>query len=314
MEVYRTLSQPDASAETIEPLFHPFASSHLSFTHRTLKGQGGIPTDLVRVTVAGAHGRLNGGTAPTLGVIGRLGGVGARPSRLGLVSDGDGAVAALSVALEAARMASSGDVLAGDLIVSTHVCPRARIVEHKPVPFMESPVSMDEKNRWDVRPEMDAILSIDTTKGNRILNLRGIAITPTAKEGYLLKVSADLLDVYEAVSGCLPQVLAITTQDLLPYGTGIDHLNSLMQPATATAAPVIGVAITTATAVAGSQSFASHEIDIELAARFSLETAFRFGEGTLTFYDKDEYARIEEAYGSLAHLTRVNPALPSRSE
>jgi len=44
------------------------------------------------------------GNAPTLGVIGRLGGVGARPEVIGLVSDGDGALTALSVALKLARM------------------------------------------------------------------------------------------------------------------------------------------------------------------------------------------------------------------
>src|SRR5690554_4160962 len=47
-------------------------------------------TDFIRVTIPGSEGRSNGGSAPTLGVIGRLGGIGARPSRIGLVSDADG--------------------------------------------------------------------------------------------------------------------------------------------------------------------------------------------------------------------------------
>ena len=306
MTVYRALAGPDAGVATLRPLFAPFKTDGVTFDHRTQAGAGGTTTDFVRITVAGAGGRSRGGEAPTLGVIGRLGGVGARPDRLGLVSDADGAVAAMAAALEAATMAAQGDRLPGDLIVSTHVCPRARIVDHKPVPFMESPVSMADKNAWDVRPEMEAILSIDTTKGNRILNRRGIAITPTAKEGYILKASADLLDVYEAVTGELPRVLAITTQDILPYGHGIDHLNSLMQPATATGAPVVGIAVTTGTAVAGSQSHASHEVDIDLASRFALETAFRYGQGRLRFYDPGEYARIIDAYGSLSHLMGAN--------
>lgn len=304
LEMLRLLSRPSAGATALEPLFAHLCP-HVRFETRPMVGAGGLQTDFVRIGIAGTAGRIAGGTAPTLGIIGRLGGVGARPARLGLVSDGDGAVAALSVALEAARLAENGDRFAGDLVVSTHICPTARIVDHKPVPFMESPVTMTEKNAWDVRPEMEAILSIDTTKGNRILNARGIAVTPTVKEGYILKVSPDLLDVYEAVTGTLPRVLPITTQDILPYGTGIDHLNSLMQPATATTAPVVGVAITTETAVAGSQSFASHEIDIDLAVRLSLETAFRFGQGKLAFYDPDEFARIVRMYGSLAHLMRI---------
>lgn len=310
LRVLRALSAADAGWPGVEALFRAHASPALALSHRTIAGQGGATTDLVRVSLAGSRGRLGGGDAPTLGVLGRLGGVGARPARIGFVSDGDGAAAALAVALEAAMMAAQGDAMPGDLIVSTHICPRSPVVAHRPVPFMGSPVAMAEVNAWDVRPEMDAILSIDTTKGNRIMNHRGIAITPTAKDGYVLKASRDLLDVYEAVCGVPPRVLAITTQDILPYGTGIDHLNSIMQPATATAAPVAGVAITTETAVAGSQPNASHEGDIALAARFALEAAYRFGSRDLHFYDEDEYGRIVALYGSLAHLRTV-PAPPA---
>jgi len=308
MRILRALSGPDAGAPRIEPMFQALLSDRVAFTSQTVAGRGGVTADLVRVTVAGAAGRSRGGAAPTLGVLGRLGGVGARPARLGFVSDGDGAAAALALALEAATMAAQGDVLPGDLVVSTHICPRAPVVEHRPVPFMGSPLAMAQTNDWDMRPEMEALLSIDTTKGNRVMNHRGIAITPTAKEGYVLKASPDLLDVYEAVCGIPPRVLAITTQDILPYGTGIDHLNSLMQPATATTAPVVGLAITTETAVAGSQPNASHEVDIALAARFALEVACRFGAGHLAFYDADEYARIVATFGSLAHLMRAPQA------
>ncbi len=305
--VMRALSRPDAGARTVRALFSGLESDAVRWESRTV-GENGATTDLVRVTVGGARGRLAGGDAPTLGVIGRLGGVGARPSRVGLVSDGDGAAAALSVALEAARMAEAGDRLAGDVIVSTHVCPRAPVVPHDPVPFMGSPVDMATKNEWDVRPEMEAILSIDTTKGNRILNHRGIAITPTVKEGWVLKVASRLVDAYEAVCGIRAHVLPITTQDILPYGTGIDHINSLMQPATATCAPVVGVAITAETTVAGCQTGASHPADVELAARYALEVARAFGEGELPFYDAAEFDRIVGRYGPLTHLQGMGRA------
>ncbi|WP_254171499.1 DUF1177 family protein, partial [Clostridioides difficile] len=36
--------------------------------------------------------------APTLGILGRLGGIGARPEVIGFVSDGDGALVAIAVA------------------------------------------------------------------------------------------------------------------------------------------------------------------------------------------------------------------------
>ena len=53
-------------------------------------------TDFVKVLIRGRNGKSSGGNSPTLGIIGRLGGIGARPEMVGLVSDGDGAVSARS--------------------------------------------------------------------------------------------------------------------------------------------------------------------------------------------------------------------------
>ena len=58
-----------------------------------------------------------------------------------------------------------------------------------------------------------------------------------------MKVSKDLLDVYQNTVGELPKVFAITNQDITPYGNDLYHLNSIMQPCTVTSAPVVGVAI-----------------------------------------------------------------------
>ncbi|MEX0633482.1 DUF1177 domain-containing protein [Serratia ureilytica] len=41
------------------------------------------------------------------------GGIGARPTRIGLVSDGDGAIAAIAAALKLAEMQRKGDTLPG---------------------------------------------------------------------------------------------------------------------------------------------------------------------------------------------------------
>ena len=82
-------------------------------------------------------------------------------------------------------MASRGERLVGDVIVATHIDPDAPTIAHEPVPFMNSVVGIAEMNAHEVCAEMDAIVSIDTTKGNRLLNHRGIAITPTAKDGYV---------------------------------------------------------------------------------------------------------------------------------
>lgn len=84
---------------------------------------------------------------------------------------------------------------------------------------MDSPVTSAQCNAEEVDPAMDALLSIDTTKGNRILNARGIAITPTVKDGYLLRTSEDLLSILETTTGCLPKVLPLAQQDIrcLPH-------------------------------------------------------------------------------------------------
>ncbi|MDH4065414.1 MAG: DUF1177 domain-containing protein, partial [Acidobacteriota bacterium] len=248
------------------------------------------------------RGRHRGGSAPTLGIVGRLGGVGARPSRLGLVSDADGAVSAIAIARKLAFMRREGDVLAGDVIVTTHVCPDAPTKPHRPVDFMDSPVAIDAMNAREVRPEMDAVLSIDTTKGNRILNVRGFAISPTVKEGWILKVADDLLRLAEVSSGRAPVTFPITMQDITPYGNGVDHLNSILQPATATVAPVVGLAICAESAVPGCATGASHEIDIAEAVRFSIEVAKEYGAGTCRFYDEAEFARLVSLYGDMKRL------------
>ncbi|HUV33865.1 MAG TPA: DUF1177 domain-containing protein [Candidatus Desulfaltia sp.] len=270
-------------------------------TVKTIKGEKGS-TDFIKIKVPGTSGKTSRGEAPTLGVIGRLGGIGARPEQIGLVSDADGAVTALSVALKLADMQAKGDRLPGDVIVATHICPDAPTQPHKPVPFMGSPVDIATMNRHEIDPEMDAVLSIDTTKGNRVANWMGFAITPTAKEGWLLRISDSLLDIMETVTGRAPRVCPITTQDITPYGNGLHHINSLMQPTTATDKPVVGVAITTEVPVPGCGTGASHPTDIEQAARYCLEVAKMYGKGVCSFYDEEEWRNIAERYGALRHL------------
>ena len=55
-------------------------------------------TDMLKVRIPGKNGKTNGGDAPTIGLLGRLGGIGARPERIGFVSDGDGALCAVALA------------------------------------------------------------------------------------------------------------------------------------------------------------------------------------------------------------------------
>ena len=272
-----------------------------------LKGPKGS-TDMVKVRIPGTRGKTNGGDAPTIGLLGRLGGIGARPEMIGFVSDGDGALAAIAAAAKLLDMQNKGDYLEGDVFISTQICPHAPTAPHKPVPFMGSPVEMSQVNREEVSPELDALLSVDTTKGNRVINTRGFAISPTVKEGYILRTSEDLLEQMQITTGRLPYVFPLATQDITPYGNNVHHLNSVLQPCTATDAPVVGVAITTEVMVPGCATGASHFADVEEAARFMLEVAKYFGKGDLKFYDEEEYELLKKLYGPMNHLQTLGKA------
>lgn len=295
LDLYPLLDTPSACGEAVAEYMRQNGAEDVRVTQ--VVGEKGS-TDFISIRIKGAES----GAAPTLGIIGRLGGIGARPQQIGFVSDGDGALAALAAALKLVRSRQAGDLLPGDVIVNTHICPHAPTIPHDPVPFMSSPVDMATMNRHEVDPAMDAIISIDTTKGNRILNARGIAISPTVKEGYILPISSDLVSLVEQVTGEPARVLPLSTQDITPYGNGLFHINSILQPATATKAPVVGLAITAAVPVAGCATGASHEVDIALAARFSVEAAKAFTRGLVQFYDKEQFALLVKLYGPANHL------------
>lgn len=300
LEVFDILDDGSVTGEKVKAYLKGIHAAADIDVH-AIEGPGGS-TDMIRILVHGSSGKSSGGKAPTLGVLGRLGGIGARPEAIGFVSDGDGALAALAVAAKLLDMQAKGDILEGDVFISTHICPDAPTSPHEPVPFMGSPVEMSQINKEEVSEALDAILSIDTTKGNRVINTRGFAISPTVKDGYILRVSENLLDIMQITTGRLPYVFPLTTQDITPYGNDLYHLNSILQPCTATSAPVVGVAITAETMVPGCATGASHFSDVEEAARFSLEVAKSFGHGTCSFYSTEEFAAITKLYGSMSHL------------
>ncbi|WP_217133027.1 DUF1177 domain-containing protein [Leucobacter chinensis] len=302
IDVVEMLDTPKTSGASLAEFLRSQGAENAEIMVKTIEGEEGLSTDFVRVFIPGSRGKSSGGSAPTLGIIGRLGGAGARPERIGFVSDGDGCAAALSAAAKLLNMSAQGDVLPGDVIITTHVTGWAPTEPHDPVPFMGSPVDMETMNDFEVEAEMDAIVSIDTTKGNRTINHRGIAISPTVKSGYILRPSEDLVSVTETVTGVNAVVFPLATQDITPYGNDLHHVNSILQPAVATDAPVVGVAITTAVPVAGCATGASHATDIELASRFAIETAKYFGAGQISFYDADQFAHLVSLYGEATHL------------
>lgn len=300
MEVYDLMDDINVTGDTIKGYLATI-NQQGTINVQTISGDKG-KTDFIKVLIPGKNGKSKQGTAPTLGIIGRLGGIGARPEMNGFVSDGDGALASMSAAAKLLDMVNKGDQLEGDIILTTHICPDAPTQPHDPVPFMDSPVDIMTMNQYEVDEAMDAILSIDTTKGNQIINHRGFAITPTVKEGYILKVSEDLLHVYSQSVGKLPVTMPITTQDITPYGNDVYHINSILQPSVATDKPVVGVAVTTETAVAGCGTGASRVTDVEEVVRYCLEVAKLYGQSKCAFYNEKEFKHLESLYGKMTHL------------
>lgn len=309
LEVYHLLDSAFASGKDLEAYLRGIKADAEVEVVPIVTDRGN--TDIIRILIPGSNGHSRGGPAPTIGLMGWLGGIGARPEAVGYVSDGDGALTVLAIAAKLLDMQNRGDMLEGDVYLATHICPNAPTRPHDPVPLMDSSPFRDGVTReaFAGAGHMDALLVCDTTKGNRIINTRGFAISPTVKEGYILKVSSDLLDIYQNTAGILPKVFAVTNQDLTPYGNGIDHLNGIMQPSTMTTAPMVGVAITAETAVPGCATGATHFADVEAAARFMLETAKGYCAGKVRFYDAAEYDVILHRYGSMRQLQTMGNVL-----
>lgn len=299
MEIYELLDRADANGKIVKEYLETHGAKEVVV--KKLFGDKGH-TDFIRIRIPGTNGKSNKMDAPTIGIIGRLGGVGARPTSIGMVSDGDGALVTLTIALKILEMQKRGDYLEGDVIACTQICPNAPTEPHDPVTFMCCPVEISVLTSEEVDNNMDAILSVGASKGTNIINARGIAISPTVKDGYILKVSDDILNILQITSGRMPQVFALSTLDITPSGNGLYHLNSILQPSTLTSAPVVGVGITTEVAVPGSATGVSHFDDLESAARFMLEVAKAYGRRQCKFYDKEEFNKILKKYGPMNHL------------
>nr|WP_315594505.1 DUF1177 domain-containing protein [uncultured Cupriavidus sp.] len=317
---YELIDSARANGAAVEALFAPYREQGVTVTVTTVSHE--LPedtsktSDFVKILIPGSHGRHAGGQARTLGVIGRNGAAGARPHRIGMVSDADGPVAAIAVALKLAEMKANGDDLGGDVVVTTHISTDVSMSKNDGIAFMGMPVSSETMNEYEVTPEMDAILSIDASKGNSIIKQRGFAITPTAMQGYVLRVAPDLVSVMQSTTGRPAVTLPISIQDITPYDNGLYHFNSIMQPHIATSAPVVGVAITAQSVVGGSDSSASHEIDLAEAARFCIEVAKRFTTtdvyGPCEFFDATEWQRIQGMYPDLRVFQTSGTAKASR--
>jgi len=303
LQIIDILDDPKVSGEKVREALVEFGVENVKIIH--LSGSKG-KTDLVKIIIPGKNGKEKKGNALTLGIIGRLGGVGARPEITGIVSDADGAIVALACAAKLGESRKRGDILDGDVIITTHITPSAPIKPHKPVPFTGSPIDIIKILKHEVDPKMDAILSVDATKGNRVIKVHGFTITPTVKDGWILKVSDDLISIYERVTGDTVSVVPITMQDITPYIGNIYHINSIMQPWLMTSAPVVGVATTAKVPVPGCGTGANDILGLEKATRFCVEVAKEFTSRNCKFYDEKEFKKLIKLYGDMSEIFRKN--------
>ena len=101
IEVFDLLDSPHACGEEVKAYLQSKGEDDI--TVKTIR-DGKYATDFIKIVIAGKNGRLTGGTAPTMGIVGRLGAIGARPEVTGYVSDGDGALCALAAASKLMEM------------------------------------------------------------------------------------------------------------------------------------------------------------------------------------------------------------------
>lgn len=301
IESVELLSSPSVTGDGVADFVRGRGATEVRVTTVEEKSR----TQFIRFTIPG--NRKGGGKATrTLGVIGNLGGVAGYPEIRGLVSDADGAVTALAVALRLLHSRETGESLDGDVIVATHICTTAPTIPHEPVPFMGNPTFKAITKTLNYVISMQAILHLETSRANRVVNARGFAITPTIKEGYILRASNQLMDIVQNVTGQWPVIVPLSTVDLTPIDNGLYHLNGMAQENLVTDAPIVGVALTSMMPIAGSTTGATQIMDIEAAARFVMEVAKGYTAGHLEFYDAAEFEKIVALYGSMRHLRKVS--------
>ncbi|MEM1610791.1 MAG: DUF1177 family protein [Sulfolobales archaeon] len=292
IRVIDILDAPRVGEEDIEQLVSGCREASIHFER--LKGEKG-ETLFTKIVFDFGGGR-------GIGIIGRLGGVGARPHLIGMVSDADGAIVALAVAEKLGRMCSRGEELMGRFVIATHISTNSPIRPEKPAPMMDSPVDLDQLLMREVDESVDAHISIDATKGNKVIKIRGFAITPVVVRGWILRPTEEVLEIYSWIAGRPPILVPITMQDIVPFSTPVKHINSILQPWLYTDTPVMGVAITSESVIPGSATGVTDLSSLEPASRFVLEIAKKYTSRSIEIYYENEYQTLLKYHGDLKEI------------
>lgn len=263
-------------------------------------------TDFIKILFPGKEGKSAGGSAPTTGIIGSNGGLRLPGPYPGLASDADGCIVGLASALRLARIRTRGQTLTGDVLVSTHICQQAHPAPHDPFPFVMSPLPSSEKHPRLVDERMDAILTPETCKGNKMVSHLGFAVTPPVREGFILRPHESVLHIMEMVTGKAPVVFPITMQDVTPYELGVHHICGMVLPSIFSKAPVVGVPLVTEIQAHPSATGVQQPTVLEAAARFCIEVATSFGNGDCQFHYPGDFDGMVEAFGAVRGWQRLD--------
>ena len=79
LDIYDLIDKPQASGNEVADFLRERGATDV-VVERVSGERGG--TDCIKVLVPGSNGKSSGGSAPTLGIVGRLGGLGARPEMI----------------------------------------------------------------------------------------------------------------------------------------------------------------------------------------------------------------------------------------
>lgn len=126
---------------------------------------------------------LYDGGGENVEILGRLGAIQMSGVSKGLVSDADGAIVTLTTLLELLNLRDKGIELKVNASFVTNLSMKASLIPHSPFKFMVPPVGLDDALKIEVDPKASIILSIDSTKGNRLVKFDDFALTHVIKDG-----------------------------------------------------------------------------------------------------------------------------------
>ncbi|AGJ62347.1 DUF1177 domain-containing protein [Saccharolobus islandicus] len=236
-------------------------------------------------------------------ILGRLGAIQMQNTSKGLVSDADGAIVTLAVLLELLNLKEKGITLDVDVSFVTNISLNAKLIPHQPFNFMVPLIGLDEALKEEVDPKAGLILSIDSTKGNRLAKFDDFALTHVIKDGYILKLKDEVIDIYNRVTGHEVNLVSLTTGDLTPLDFNVYHISTLISPWLYTDSPVIGIATVSKQMIPGYVTGVQDIEMLEHASRFCLEM-LKYVEGGGKVYDENELKELKEKLGK-SNLQRV---------